>query len=148
MCSAHYFDLKKNLVAQGWYEQGVRFLDVSDPKKIRQVGYFIPPSAMTWAAYFPPTDPTLQTAYVFDATHGIDVLNIARPAKGALSAPHAPCKTTTCQKKNAPKARRAPILDEWMSGSPSVGTPNGDFGYACRLGLANVVGAVSKLKVR
>lgn len=148
LCSAHYFDLKKNIVAQGWYEQGVRFLDVSDPKKITQIGYFIPPSAMTWSAYFPPTDKTLQTAYVFDASHGIDVLRIARPAKGALSSPHVACKTAACKKKSSPKARRAPILDEWLSASPTVGTPNGPFGFACRLGLANVVRATTKLRVR
>ena len=147
MCSAHYFDIEKNIVAQGWYEQGVRFLDVSDPKNIRQIGFYILPSAMTWAAYFPPTDKTLQTAYVFDATHGIDVLKIARPAKGALSAPHVACKTTTCQKKNSPKARTAPILDEWMSGAPGGGTANGPFGFACRLGLADVVAGV-QLKVK
>jgi hypothetical protein len=147
MCSAHYFTLERNIVAQGWYEQGVRFLDVSDPKNIRQIGYYIPPSAMTWAAHFPPTDKTLQTAYVFDATHGIDVLRINRPAKGALSAPHVACKTKSCQTKSSPKARTAPILDEWMTGTPGGGTPNGPFGFACRLGLANVVGGV-QLKVK
>jgi hypothetical protein len=147
MCSAHYFDLEKNLVAQGWYEQGVRFLDVSDPKNIRQIGYFIPPSAMTWAAYFPPTDPSLQTAYVFDATHGIDVLSIARPAKGALSAPHVACQTRACTKNNTLKARRAPILAEWRT-APTVGTARDPFGFACRLGLADVIGGLGAVKVR
>ena len=144
MCSAHYFDLKKNMVAQGWYEQGVRFLDVSDPTKIRQIGYFVPPSAMTWAAYFAPSDNSLQTVYVFDATHGIDVLQIARPEKGALSAPHVGCRTDECQKRNTPRARKAPILDEWRSTAPTVGVADERFGFACRLGLADEVSLKTK----
>ena len=147
VCSAHYFDLEKNLVAQGWYEQGVRFLDVSDPKNIRQIGYFVPPSAMTWAAYFAPTDKNLQTVYVFDATHGIDVLKIARPTKGALSAPHVPCATRGCRDRNRPRARRAPILEQWRTEAPSVGIAREPFGFACRLGLADAI-ASDQLKVK
>jgi hypothetical protein len=146
MCSAHYFDLEKNIVAQGWYEQGVRFLDVSDPKNVRQIGYYIPPSAMTWAAYFPPTDQSLRTAYVFDATHGIDVLRIARPSKGPLSVPHVACKSTACLEENTPRGQRAPIKKSWRK-RPTAGTPNKPFGFACRLGLADVVGALP-LKVK
>jgi hypothetical protein len=37
LCSAHWFDYDKGLVAQAWYDQGVRFLDESDPRHIRQV---------------------------------------------------------------------------------------------------------------
>jgi len=44
VCSAHYFDERDGIVAQGWYQQGTRFLDVSDPTDIRQIGYFIPPA--------------------------------------------------------------------------------------------------------
>ena len=42
LCSAHYFDERGGLIAQGWYEQGTRFLDVTNPRDIRQVGYWIP----------------------------------------------------------------------------------------------------------
>jgi hypothetical protein len=34
-CSAHWFDVSGSLIAQGWYDQGVRFLDVSDPTAIK-----------------------------------------------------------------------------------------------------------------
>ena len=61
-CSAHWFDHRDGLIAQGWYDQGIRFLDVSDPRDIRQVGYFVTPGTF-WAAYFAPTDPTGQTVY-------------------------------------------------------------------------------------
>ncbi|MGH2730089.1 MAG: LVIVD repeat-containing protein, partial [Actinomycetota bacterium] len=49
VCSAHYFDVRGNVVAQGWYEQGLRILDVSKPTTIRQIGYFVLPNALTWA---------------------------------------------------------------------------------------------------
>ena len=39
-CSAHWFDEDGGLLAQGWYDQGVRFLDISNPRNIRQVGYY------------------------------------------------------------------------------------------------------------
>ena len=42
LCSAHYFDERGGLVAQGWYEGGTRFLDVTNPADIKQVGYWIP----------------------------------------------------------------------------------------------------------
>ena len=131
MCSAHYFDVKRNVVAQGWYEMGVRFLDVSDPTKIRQIGYFVPPTAMTWAAYFAPTDKTNSIVYVLDATHGIDVLQLARPAKGPLSSPAVACETRACRDRNKPPKAAAPVLEQWTTGTP-LAFMNPTFGWACR----------------
>jgi hypothetical protein len=114
VCSAHYFDERKGVVAQGWYQQGTRFLDVSDPRNIRQIGYFIPPGALSWSAYFPPTDRTGRTVYALDAVYGITVLRLNGP-RGA-SAP-----TVT-----------APILPSWTL---PLGTaaPSSTFGNACLL---------------
>ena len=41
-CSAHYFDVKRNLVAYSWYDQGTRILDISNPAKPIQVAYYRP----------------------------------------------------------------------------------------------------------
>jgi hypothetical protein len=49
-CSSHWFDEDQDLVAVGWYEQGTRFLDVHDPRDIRQVGFYLPANGSTWAA--------------------------------------------------------------------------------------------------
>ena len=76
-CSAHYFDENKGLVAQAWYQQGVRFLDVKG-QQIRQVGYFITPTNVAWASYFAPTDKSGQTVYALDYTAGIHVLRVDR----------------------------------------------------------------------
>lgn len=85
VCSAHYFDLRQNVIAQGWYEQGLRLLDVSDPTNIRQVGFFFTPNTASWAAYFPPTDPTGRFVYLLDATLGLVVLEYDRPTEGPLA---------------------------------------------------------------
>ena len=68
-CSAHWFDEQGGLLAQGWYDQGVRFLDISDPRDIRQTGYYATTGTF-WAAYFAPTDPAHETVYALDTTSG------------------------------------------------------------------------------
>jgi len=89
-CSAHWFDVSGSLIAQGWYDQGVRFLDVSDPTAIKQVGYYVNQGEF-WAAYFAPSDPTHQVVYGLDVAGGIDVLNIDRSG-GAAPAVRAPAR--------------------------------------------------------
>jgi len=68
-CSSHYFDVKGDVAAVGWYEQGVRFLSVKDPYKIRQVGYWRPLDSTAWSAQF-----VGGYVYVIDLTRGLDVL--------------------------------------------------------------------------
>ena len=86
-CSAHWFDMDGGLLAQGWYDQGVRFLDISAPGDITQVGYYATTGTF-WAAYFAPTDPAREIVYALDTTGSIDVLRIDRGnASAARSAP-------------------------------------------------------------
>ena len=84
-CSAHWFDESDGLIAQGWYDQGVRFLDVTNPRDIKQVGYYATTGTF-WAAYFAPGD--RETVYALDTTSGIDVLKIDR-SSSAQRAPDA-----------------------------------------------------------
>ena len=79
LCSAHWFDEDHGLLAQGWYDQGVRFLDISDPTEIRQVGYWVTTGTF-WGAYYAPSDPTRSIVYGLDVTSGIDVLKIDQRA--------------------------------------------------------------------
>ena len=85
LCSAHYFDEAGGLLAQGWYEQGTRFLDVTRPEKIRQVGFWIPEKNVTWGAVYAPTDPSRSTVYSLDSPRGIDVLRIDRSKRAPRS---------------------------------------------------------------
>ena len=78
LCSAHYFDARDGLIAQGFYEQGVRLVDASRPRRLRQVGFYVPPRGMVWGALFAPTDPAGETVYALDHARGIDVLSVDR----------------------------------------------------------------------
>ena len=101
LCSAHYFDHRNGLVAAGFFEQGVRFLRVSDPRRITQVGYYVPQRAMAWGALYPPTDPAGEVVYVIDHARGIDVLALDRSAlrpvrrKAPPASPSGPCDSTS-----------------------------------------------------
>ncbi len=69
--SSHYFTSRGDgITANAFYGQGVRFLDTSKPKDIRQVGYFLGDGANTWAAYWRGKD----IVFVADFGRGIDVL--------------------------------------------------------------------------
>jgi hypothetical protein len=74
--SAHYFtDRGDQVLAGAYYTQGTRFLDVSDPRHPRQIGYFRPNDADTWAAYW-------HKGYVFiaDFQRGIDIVKLVGKA--------------------------------------------------------------------
>ncbi|MFN2642790.1 MAG: LVIVD repeat-containing protein [Actinomycetota bacterium] len=93
-CSSHWFDYRRNdassseeLVAIGHYQQGVRFLDVTNKNSIQEVGWWRAPDAMASAAYFHPTDSSI--VYAVDYQRGVDVLHMCEgpcPSGGGLMA--------------------------------------------------------------
>jgi LVIVD repeat-containing protein len=119
-CSSHWFDERDGIATVGWYEQGVRFLDVRNPNAIRQVGYYLPADGATWAAYWAPTDPAGEIVYTADVIRGIDVLRI----DGGGRAPDTP-------------THRAPIPDAWRAPTTSSVTfaPSDSFGWSCLIRL-------------
>lgn len=117
-CSSHWFDYRDGVAAVGWYEQGVRFLDVRNPREIRQIGYYLPADGATWAAYWAPNASDI--VYTADVTRGIDVLRI-----------------TNATSASAPTVR-APILDEWFGVTGALSTvpgfqPSRLYGWSCAL---------------
>ena len=71
--SAHYFeDRGDGILAYGFYGQGTRFLDVSNPKDVRQIGYFRPDGGNVWGAYW-------RGGHVFvaDNARGVDILKFS-----------------------------------------------------------------------
>jgi len=104
-CSAHYFDHRDGVAAVAWYEQGVRFLDVSDPRDIRQIGYFMPAAGEAFHALF-----HRDYVYVFDTARGIDVLQFRGEAKDPVAL--------------------APALKPHDA---AVSKPSERWGYACRI---------------
>lgn len=122
LCSAHWFDERAGLVAQGWYEQGTRILDVRNPRDIKQVGYFVMPGTETWAANWAPTDPRGEIFYTVDLSRGIDILRFNRTASATLP------------------ALVAPVRQSWLATGTNAGVPaaqfsvaHRDFGWACRI---------------
>jgi hypothetical protein len=106
-CSAHWFDENDGLIAQGWYDQGVRFLDVRNPRDIKQVGYYATLGTF-WAAYFADRE----TVYALDTTSGIDVLRIDRSSSSA---------------------RRMPVTTADLLRGTRKLTPSSRWGFACPL---------------
>jgi hypothetical protein len=108
-CSSHWFTERKGIAAVGWYEQGTRLLDVRNPKKIKQIGYWLPPNAVTWGAYWITDD----LVYTADVGRGIDVLRVNR---SGTSAPVV-----------------APIRGAWLGAEPKVDLikATSRWGWAC-----------------
>lgn len=71
-CSAHYFEMKGDLVVQSFYGNGTRFIDISDPTAPAQVGYFRPDGGSSVAPYFVGED----LVYVADSRRGMDILRM------------------------------------------------------------------------
>lgn len=109
-CSSHWFDEHNGIVADAWYEQGVRFLDVRNPKNIRQIGYWIPAVSEVWQAMFNLVGSTLYV-YSFDTDRGLDVLTM----------------------NLAPGAKNATVVAPTYKASASTLTPHPVWGLACRL---------------
>ena len=114
-------------MAQGWYQQGTRILDVRNPRNIKQVGYFFTGAMETWAAYWVPvrngrgqvTDKSSNLVYTVDAVRGIDVLRVGLPSD---------------QSPRDTKPKRAPILPQWVAGTtPVASRPGKEWGWLCRL---------------
>ena len=85
--SAHYLDDRGDgLLAYAFYGQGTRFIDASNPKNLKQVGYFRPDDANTFASYW-----YKGHVYISDFTRGVDVLKFKGSGGGkAVTAPPAP----------------------------------------------------------
>jgi hypothetical protein len=80
-CSAHYFELSGSMLGVAWYGQGLRLLDVSNARDVRQVGYYrvtgtdpeTNPSSNSWDLAW-----NGRYAYLFDMDRGIEVLKVGR----------------------------------------------------------------------
>jgi hypothetical protein len=75
-CSAHWFTVNGNVIAQAWYGQGTRFIDMSDPANPQQVGYFRIPSGTPGVTAGSASASYWHNGlvYVADYNRGVDVL--------------------------------------------------------------------------
>ena len=80
VCSAHYFEISGSTVAAAWYGQGLRLIDASNARNLRQVGYYYVtgtdpdtnPSSLVWDVAW-----RGELIYVFDMDRGIEILRLS-----------------------------------------------------------------------
>ena len=89
-CSAHWFDYHQSgIIAQGFYQAGLRFVDVRDPRNIKQYGYVTGGGTEVWDAYWVPernkkgqaTGKKTNFVYTADLVRGIDVYQVDLPTE-------------------------------------------------------------------
>jgi hypothetical protein len=103
-CSAHYFELSGSTLGVAWYGQGLRLLDVSNARDVRQIGFYrvtgtdpaANPTSNSWDLAW-----TGRYVYLFDMNRGIEVLKV----KGGTAARAA----RRLQSVSAPRVRRDPF---------------------------------------
>ncbi|WP_434439904.1 hypothetical protein [Lentzea sp. E54] len=115
-CSAHYFDVQKRIVAYSWYNQGTRFLDISDPARPIQIGYWRPDTATSWAPYW-----HRGTVFVADISRGVEILQLEKGAYDAQASGTPVTLTSHHAKELARESDREPV--------PLA--PNPFYGWAC-----------------
>ncbi|HWT91383.1 MAG TPA: hypothetical protein VN238_00160, partial [Solirubrobacteraceae bacterium] len=85
-CSAHWFDFHQSgIVAQGYYQQGLRLVDVRNARELKQFGYVTGGLSEVWDAYWAPERDAAGTVvpgrktnlvYTVDAVRGVDVFEV------------------------------------------------------------------------
>jgi hypothetical protein len=94
-CSAHYFEIKASMLGAAWYGQGLRLVDISDARNVRQVGYFRVtgttdpagenPSSNSWDVAFRSDRRAGDLVYLFDMNRGVEVLRIGEGAAASAA---------------------------------------------------------------
>jgi hypothetical protein len=89
-CSAHWFDYHQSgIIAQGYYQQGLRFIDVRDARDLRQYGYVTGGATEVWDAYWVPqrdrrgvaSTKKTNVVYTADLVRGLDVYEVDVPSR-------------------------------------------------------------------
>lgn len=101
-CSAHYFEIEGPMLGAAWYGQGLRLIDISNARDVRQVGYYrvtgtdtANPSSNSWDMAFRSDRRKGDLLYLFDMSRGVEVLRMKKGAHGsrkmkAVTAPSLP----------------------------------------------------------
>jgi hypothetical protein len=131
-CSAHYFEIERSMLGAAWYGQGLRLLDISNARDVRQVGYYrvtgtTPdngenPSSNSWDMAFYGDRRTGDLAYLWDMNRGIEILRIKRGVAASRK----------MQSVTAPSVKRDRFASQPVS-SLAQASAAGGTGYLCPL---------------
>ncbi|MCY7372196.1 MAG: hypothetical protein LH461_00610, partial [Spirochaetaceae bacterium] len=95
-CSAHWFDVHQSgIVAQGYYEGGLRLIDTRDPRDLKEYGYVASGRSEVWDAYWVPQrnkngvagSNKTNIVHTVYAVRGLDVYTVDLPGSGGTTAP-------------------------------------------------------------
>ena len=86
-CSAHYFEIEGSTLGAGWYGQGLRLLDISNARDVRQIGYYRVtgtgtdnPSSNSWDMAFKEERRKGDLLFLFDMSRGVEILRMKKGA--------------------------------------------------------------------
>ncbi len=131
-CSAHYFEIEGSTLGAGWYGQGLRLVDISNARDVRQIGYYRVtgtgtdnPSSNSWDMAFKEEKRKGDLVYLFDMSRGVEIL---RMKKGAYHSSKMKSVTAPSMKVDKFAAQPVGALDSSLS-------ENGDTSFVCPLFL-------------
>ena len=129
-CSAHYFEIEGPMLGAAWYGQGLRLLDISNARDVRQVGYYrvtgtdeaTNPSSNSWDTAFRTDRKRGDLVYLFDMDRGVEILRLKKGVNASRR-----MKAVT-----APSEKRDPLAAKPVG---ALATNVGDAGvsYVCPL---------------
>jgi hypothetical protein len=139
-CSAHYFEIEGPMLGAGWYGQGLRLLDISDARNLRQVGYYrvtgTSPenqSSNSWDMAFydwgkkskyKSHRKSSDLIFLFDMTRGVEILRL----KGGAT------KASKMKSVTAPNRKTRDRYAAKMVGSlAQTANADGSISYVCPL---------------
>jgi hypothetical protein len=110
-CSAHYFEVSGSTLAAAWYGEGLRVIDASNARDLRQVGYYYVtgtdaatnPSSLSWDTAWHG-----DLVYLFDMDRGIEILRL----KGG---PHGSARLATVREPRARHDRLAAVPERGLT---------------------------------
>ena len=134
-CSAHYFEIRRSALAAAWYGQGLRLLDISNARDLRQVGYYRVtgtgtdnPSSNSWDVAWYNDDSRRRTSqqgggasgdyvYLFDMARGVEVIRVK--GGGARASARMTSVVAPSLRKNDPWASK-PVAGSTLAGGGFV----------------------------
>jgi hypothetical protein len=133
-CSAHYFEIEGPMLGAAWYGQGLRLLDISNARDVRQVGYYrvtgtdpaTNPSSSSWDMAFRSDGQKGDLLYLFDMARGIEVLRLKQGADASRTMKSV---TAPSVKRDRFAAKPVASLDR------TVSSTSGGVSYVCPLFL-------------
>jgi hypothetical protein len=125
-CTIHVFwqAPDQDRLVTAWYGRGIRVLDYSNPRAVKELGNFIPTGTNVWAA-----KPHNGYIYTGDLSRGLDVLRYTGEGAGKWPATAGAAEAQrAAQQRNYRGPGAAPAIPGGSSSRPPITTPFGGGG--------------------